>query len=129
MIKDAFLRLDQYCRAEDYRGWDLFDGLNSARFNNTPFYSSRLLRIAWIQAFKRLPVNFRKLASVPKGLNPKGLGLFASGLIAQKRLGEAQKLLDSLKNSICRDFSDVSWGYNFPWQARAFYVPPEHRTW
>lgn len=124
MIKDAFLRLDQYCRAEDYSGWDLFDGLNSALFHNSPFYSSRLLRLAWIQAFKRSPIDFRKIAFIPRGFNPKGLGLFASGLIAQQRVSEAKRVLDNLKNSICLDFNGISWGYNFPWQARAFYVPP-----
>jgi hypothetical protein len=123
MIGSAFESLDRYCKAQDYKGWDNFDGLNSIRFNTSPFYSSRLLRLVWIQLFKRSPVNFRQVAVVPKGINPKAFGLFASGLILQNRINEAQRLLDSLKDMVCRGFAGVSWGYNFPWQARAFYVP------
>jgi hypothetical protein len=123
MIKDALLRLDRYCKAFNYKGWDLFDGLNSTFFKESPLYSSRFLRLVWIQFFKRFPLNLRKIAFVKKGLNPKGLALFASGLIAQNRLNEAKRLLDSLQDMACQGYSGVSWGYNFPWQARAFYVP------
>ena len=92
-------------------------------FKKTPFYQSDLIRLAWIQFFKRSPVNFRKLALVPKGYNAKGLGLFASGLVALGKLDEARRLLDILEGMTCSGYRGVSWGYNFDWQARAFYMP------
>jgi hypothetical protein len=123
MIEDAFSRLDSYCRKANYKGWDLFDGLNSRLFRKSFLYKSEIFRLAWIQLFKHLPINFRYLTLVPKGYNAKGLGLFASGFLALQRTEEAKILLDKLKRMKCDGFEGISWGYNFPWQARAFYVP------
>ena len=122
-IDSVFRQLDQYVQKEDFRGWDLFDGLNSKLFKNSFFYRSALLRLVWIQFFKRSPLNLRSLARVPKEYNAKGLGLFISGLIANDRLQEATFLLEQLKDMTCNGFQGTSWGYNFDWQARAFYVP------
>lgn len=122
-IEDALSKLDSYCRQANYKGWDLYDGLNSKPFRKSSLYSSELLRLAWIQFFKRAPFNFRKLARVPRDYNPKGLGLFASGLIALRRFEEAKGFLERLKDMRCGRFGGSSWGYNFPWQARAFFVP------
>lgn len=119
----AFNQLDCHVKKEAFKGWDLFDGLNSKLFRATPLYRNAFLRLAWIQFFKRSPVNFRKIAGVPKGFNAKGLALFASGLVNLNRVEEAAALLDRLDQMTCEGFSGKSWGYNFDWQARAFYVP------
>ena len=116
-------RLYDYFKREGYKGWDLFDGLNSQIFKHSPFYRSQILRLAWIQFFKRSPTNFRRIALVPKDYNPKGLALFASGLILMDRDEEAKDILDRLKGLTCSGYAGISWGYNFDWQARAFYVP------
>jgi hypothetical protein len=123
MIEGAFSRLDSYCRKINYKGWDLFDGLNSRLFRKSFLYKSEVFRLAWIQLFKRSPINFRCLTLVPKGYNAKGMGLFASGFLTLQRTKEAKTLLDTLKCMSCDGFEGISWGYNFPWQARAFYVP------
>jgi len=122
-LKTSFSALSRYVSQFDYSGWDIFDGLNSKVFQATPLYRSRLLRLIWIQLFKRSFLNFRPLAAVPKGYNAKGLGLFASGLFAQNRIAEGGELLDKLKKMMCRGYPGSSWGYNFDWEARAFYVP------
>ena len=122
-VAGAFSRLDAYCKRADYCGWDVFDGLNSRVFKNTVANRSRLFRLAWIQLFKRSPVNLRYLAGVKKGLNPKGMALFASGLIRLGRLEEAERLLDRLKHMHCTGYEGYCWGYNFPWESRAYYVP------
>ena len=121
--EESFKNLYKWVNNVNYKGWDVFDGLNSTLFKKTPFYKSRLVRLAWIQFFKRSPLNLRKLVLVPKGYNAKGLGLFASGLVALGKLDEAKRLLDKLEEMICSGYSGISWGYNFDWQARAFYVP------
>jgi len=123
MIRHAFSRLDHYCQKADYKGWDIFDGLNSEIFKNSFLFRSRVLRLVWIQLFKRSPINFRYIARIPKDHNAKGLGLFASGFAALNRIEKAKILLDKLKNMCCDGFLGISWGYNFTWQARAFYVP------
>ncbi len=119
----AFNTLYEYCRRVEFKGWDLFDGLNSKLFRFSPFYRSKFLRLAWIQFFKRSPVNLRKITFVPKDYNPKGLGLFGSGLLLLGQISKAEVLLDKLKEMTCSGYEGNSWGYNFDWQARAFYVP------
>lgn len=122
-IPAAFKKLELFVEKEAYKGWDLFDGLNSELFRDSFLYRSEWLRLFWIQLFKRSPINFRQIAKVPKGFNPKGLGLFASGLLYQGRSDEAEKILTRLEDLKCTGYNGVSWGYNFDWQARAFYVP------
>jgi hypothetical protein len=123
LIGKSLNRLGEYCEKENYRGWDNFDGLNSWVFKNSPLYRSSFFRLAWIQIFKRSPVNFRRLAFVPKGLNSKGLALFVSGLVARGEYDEAKLLIDCLKEMACSGYSGISWGYNFDWQARSFLTP------
>ena len=123
MIEEAFSKLNIYCLHQNYHGWDLFDGLNSELFQRLPLKRSKLLQLAWIQFFKRSPINFRSTVRVPKGYNAKGLGLFTSGMAVLDRLEEARKFLELLIGMTCEGYSGVSWGYNFPWRARSFYVP------
>ena len=122
-VKKVFETLEKYVQQENFKGWDLFDGLNSTRFKNTIFYRSEFCRLAWIQIFKKAPVNLRGIAGVSKGFNAKGLALFVSGLIQSGRTRQAFMLLKELDNMKCCGFKGDSWGYNFDWQARAFYVP------
>ncbi len=122
-IVSSLNRLLAWCEKHEFKGWDVFDGLNSRVLQKTFLYRSPLIRLAWIQFFKRSPVNFRVLAMVPKGYNAKGLALFASGLLRMGRIEEAKNLLFRLRKMTCSGYQGISWGYNFPWQARAFYVP------
>jgi len=93
-FRQAYDTLSDYIKQENYKGWDLFDGLNSKVFILSPFYRSQILRLAWIQFFKRSPVNFRNIALVPKGYNPKGLALFALGLSLSGKLEEERSCND-----------------------------------
>jgi|SRR5690625_339119 len=128
-----FERLKSYCEHQDFKGWDPYDGLNSRLFQATPFKHWSFGRLAWIQLFKRNPVNLRRLLLVPKGYNPKGLGLFLTGYcnlyrIAEKgddRFGEKDEikekiiwLSDKLLSLQSEGYSGACWGYNFDWQAR-----------
>ena len=79
LFKDSFSNLKSYCEAQNFAGWDPYDGLNSKVFRALPFKHWDLARLAWIQGFKRSPINFRKLLLVPKEHNAKGIGLFLTG--------------------------------------------------
>lgn len=118
LVVSSLNRLYEYIQQEGFKGWDIFDGLNSKIFRNSPFYRSKLLRLAWIQFLKRSPINFRGITLVPKGHNAKGLRLFASGLISSGKMEEARSLLEQLKAMTCSGYAGSSWGYNFDWQAR-----------
>ena len=71
----SFLALKNYCENEQYKGWDPYDGLNSKVFQALPLKHWDLARLAWIQAFKRNPINLRQLFLIPKEHNAKGVGL------------------------------------------------------
>lgn len=79
-LYNSLHNLLNYCEAEDFRGWDPYDGLNSKVAHALlPLKHSAFLRLCIIQGFKRCPVNLRRLALVPKQHNAKGIGLFLQG--------------------------------------------------
>ncbi|WP_299244507.1 delta-aminolevulinic acid dehydratase [uncultured Aquimarina sp.] len=129
-LQKSFLKLRFYCENENFKGWDPYDGLNSWVIQKTFLGRSRFFRLAWIQFFKRSPINFRKLAIVKKEYNPKGLGLFITGYCNLYRLEpkheyfeKITKLSDKLLELQTPGYSGACWGYNFDWQARAFFQP------
>lgn len=144
MIEYSFLRLKTYCEAENYSGWDPYDGLNSAIFQATPFRYWDIARLTLIQLCKRSPVNLRPLLRVPKQHNAKGIGLFLNGYcnlykLATKgdtRFGTPEQLrtrIDEvaalLLNLQSEGYSGACWGYNFDWQARRlFFFPAQTPT-
>jgi len=128
-IEEALRRLHQYCRKADWRGWDPYDGLNSRLFQALPFRRWRVCRLAWTQMFKRSRVNLRGIAGVPKAHNPKGLALFARGLVRLAQAGcgwiapdDVAAMFDLLKRHRSPGYAPWCWGYNFDWQGRAFFV-------
>ncbi|WP_461639264.1 glycoside hydrolase family protein [Labilibaculum euxinus] len=131
MYKASFQKLRSYIESQEYKGWDPYDGLNSKLFQSIPFaQNSRLMRLIWIQAFKKSPINFRGLTRVEKAYNPKGLGLFLSGYCKLYQFDRTQEvrsrihfLSEKLLEMQSKGWWGPCWGYNFDWQARAFFQP------
>lgn len=130
MIIKAFNNLISYCEKENFKGWDPYDGLNSWLIQKTPLGKSRFLRLAWIQLFKLNPINLRPLFGIKKEYNPKGLGLFLIGYCNLYTKTNKKEYLDKIRfisNEILqlqtKGYSGACWGYNFDWQARAFFQP------
>jgi len=129
-LQDIYDRLYAYCKAEDFAGYDPFDGLNSALFQLTPLKHMRIARLAWLQMGKRSPVDLRGILRVEKGVNPKTLALFALAELSRYRTttdathaDNAKKLLsEMLELGIARE-KTLAFGYNFDWQSRFFYAP------
>ena len=139
-FKSSFIKLKAYCEAEHFKGWDPYDGMNSKVFQALPFKHWDLARLAWIQAFKRNPINLRKLLAIPKQHNAKGIGLFLSGYcnlyhLAEKGhttfgskealLGTINELAALLLSMQSKGYSGACWGYNFDWQARRLFLFPK----
>lgn len=128
-IKQAIHELRAYIEAEDFKGFDPYDALNSPLLRVLSF-QSKYPRIFYIQALKKMPFNIRPLLGIRKGHNPKGLGLILWGYA---RLYEKEKkpeylekieiVLDLLEHLKSKNCSGNGWGYNFDWQSRAFFVP------
>ncbi|KAI3595321.1 hypothetical protein D8I24_7942 [Cupriavidus necator H850] len=132
MVNTSEVRKTLLTRAleHDFAGYDPFDGLNSRVFAGSGLARFRLARLAWIQFFKRSPVNFRAIAGVPRMRNPKGVALFILGLLEEQgtaapaALSLACELADWLLLTRCDGtlWGGSAWGYHFDWEARAFSV-------
>ena len=139
-VKTSLQKLKIYCENEGFKGWDPYDGLNSKVFRALPFKHWDLARLAWIQGFKRSPINFRRLLLVSKQHNAKGIGLFLNGYCnlyelsqkgihdfgspeeLKKQIVELAELLLKMKNE---NYTGACWGYNFDWQARRLFLFPK----
>lgn len=124
-------KLISYCEGEGFKGYDPYDGLNSRLFQSLPLLPrARFPRLAWIQLFKRLPINLRPLVGISKEYNPKGLALFLSGFANLSRIHGIEKYRKQI-NFFAQRLIDLKtpgyagncWGYNFPWESKAFYQP------
>lgn len=129
-IDNSLVRLLEYCEANDWRGYDPYDGLNSRILKATPFNRSSVARLILTQFCKRSPINLRKFLLVEKGYNPKGLGLFLSSLLklySVQAVEEYKELLLEIIQLLMKDssrrYSGYCWGYNFDWQSRTSFVP------
>lgn len=134
LVRAAFLRLREYCERENFAGWDPYDGLNSRVFRAMPLVGrSAVARLVWIQAFKRSPLNMRRMLLVPKQHNAKAIGLFLHGYCLLHRMGgklaegaldRVNELSELLLRMATPGFSGAAWGYNFPWQCRREFLFP-----
>jgi len=85
LFETAYQELFSWCAARDFAGHDPFDALNSRVLRSTPLSKSKNARFVWTQLVKRSPVDLRPWALVPPQRNPKGIALFALGLLANFR--------------------------------------------
>ena len=132
----SFQKLVVFCEKEQFKGYDPYDGLNSRLFKSIPVVkNNRLARIAWIQFFKRSPLNLRKIVGIQKEYNAKALGLFLSGYCHLYKSNPSDAYLQKIKffaekihEQISPGYSGACWGYNFDWEARAFFQPKNMPT-
>jgi rhamnogalacturonyl hydrolase YesR len=135
-VKESFNKLFDYCKTQEFKGYDPYDGLNSGLFQSLPFVrKNRLARLIWIQLFKRSPVNLRTVTGIRKEYNPKALGLFLSGYCALYKTEAREEYLTKIKffsrqieEASVPGFSGACWGYNFDWESRAFFQPKNTPT-
>ncbi len=127
-VQETTLKLLDYCRSNDWAGYDPYDALNSELFIALPFLNARFPRLLLTQAMKRSPVNLRPLLMVPKTQNPKGLALCLTALLKLRKLDLLQdenlplKLVAQIIALRSPDSEYWSWGYSFPWQTRTVLV-------
>ncbi len=130
-VEKSLERLRLWIEKEEFRGWDPYDGLTSKVFQSIPgIRDVRFFRLAWIQLFKRNPVNLRKLFLVKKDFNPKGVGLFLNGYCYLYRIDPRPEYLEKIRfladkvlELKTEGYSGACWGYNFDWESRAFFQP------
>lgn len=152
-LRAIALAVWRHCAATDFAGRDPYDGLKSELLAPV-LERSRLLRLAVIQGVKRCPVDLRPLLQIPPGHNPKGLALLLQGAAAMPDLttaAERERLVDMIvglashpdgtavregrstaagaaAEFVDDDIAAAGWGYDFPWQSRAFLQPAFYPT-
>lgn len=129
-IREITLKLLNYCKENNWAGYEPYDVLNSRLFTALPFLNFKFSRLAFTQLLKRSPINVRSLLLVPKTQNPKALGLFLSAFanlsMAGVETGEGDLIQQTIDNLVALRSPDspyFCWGYNFPWQTRSVLVP------
>ena len=128
-VREVCRHMQAYMQARAFKGYDPYDALNSPLLRCLSF-GTKYGRIAWTQLLRRLPVNVRPLLGIAKGHNPKSIALLLWGFAKLVKLhgddtyrAQVNSLLDLLLRLRSRGYSGNCWGYNFPWQSRAFYLP------
>ncbi len=129
-VKNCLKTLIDYVRREKFSGYDPYDGLNSLILKYTLLNKISIVRLCWIQSFRRSPLNLRGVFLVRKDFNPKAGALFLLGNIGIFKLTgdrtfkkDIYELYNMLERSIIQRKSGCAWGYNFDWQTKAFFVP------
>jgi len=128
-IEETITSLLNYCKRNDWAGFDPYDALNSRLFARTPFAMSRICRIAFTQIMKRLPINVRPLLSMSLEQNPKALALFLKAFLTLEKSGLlggedlVGLMIDRLEALRSPGSTYWCWGYSFPWQTRKRLVP------
>lgn len=134
-IIKSFEALKKYVESVNFKGWDPYDGLNSPFIQKTPLKKSSFFRLAWIQTFKKNPINLRPIFGIKKGFNPKGLGLFLTAYCNLYKVEKKEEYLKTIKYLADKllevktiGYSGDCWGYNFDWQSRLEFMPDKTPT-
>lgn len=128
-VKTAILKLLDFCRANDWAGYDPYDALNSKVLEALPFLNSRVPRIVLTQALKRSPFNIRPFLFIPKVQNAKAIALFLAAFVKLSKAEEINlgdlvpRMIDRLIALRSPGVPYWCWGYSFPWQTRTIIVP------
>ena len=111
--------------AADFCGADPYDALNSTLFSRTPLARVPLARLAWQQLIKRSRFDLRPALRIAPTANPVTLALAARSYRRTGNAGKGRRVLRRLLAMRCdpATWGAGAWGYPFPWQAKAFYVP------
>ena len=121
---DSLNRLLEWIKKNGLEGYDPYDALNSPLINVLTF-KNKILRLIATQIMKNSPINIRKLLLIQKFMDPKRIGLFASGYLKlykstddKKFLTEAQNCLRWLDANSTFEYSGKCWGLSFAHQSR-----------
>ena len=123
-LSDSLNRLLEWIKKNGWEGYDPYDALNSPVINFLTF-KNKNLRFTATQIIKFLPIDLRRLLSTQKSIEPKGVGLFASGYLKlykstddKKFLTDAQNCLRWLDANSTLEYSGKCWGLSFDYQSR-----------
>ncbi len=131
VVKSVAIKLLDYCRKNNWAGYDPYDALNSRIVQAIPLLHNKPARLVLTQGVKRSPINLRPVLFIPKTASSKGIALFLSSLVGLSKSGiaEATEPIPLLANKLLSlrspNTSHSCWGYSFDWQQRSRFVPKD----
>ncbi len=122
-------RLIAWLEAEQYRGIDPYDALDSPLLGALG-RRNRLVGRALTQILRRSPINPRPFLGIAPGFNPKAMGLFLASFVRRfaalrepNDLERAHFFAKWLHENKTATKHGAGWGYNFDWATRGFFAP------
>mgnify|MGYP001448534991 FL=1 len=112
-------QLQAYVEAENFKGYDPYDTLNSP----IPFHwLGKWGPVLAIQFQKRNPFNIRALLGIKKAYNPKAVGLFLHAYALEYQKSKNAETLEKMNfffnwllENRTKGYEEYCWGYNFDW--------------
>jgi hypothetical protein len=130
----AIGRLQHWLEVNDYKAYDVFDGLSS-RIARPLTFETTLLRTVLLQGVRRFPLNLRPILAVPRARATKAFGFLARGYIRlhaatgdDKWAERAEFVLNWLIENQSPGYKGACWGNHFDYQSRTFYLPRKTPT-
>ncbi len=113
----------EWASARSWKGRDPYDALSSPLLSALRAALGARFGIAATQLLRRLPFDLRAVLAIRPAMNPKSAALFLSAAARSRRTEQVSKLAALLDRLCSRQAPNACWGYPFPWQSRAFYLP------
>ena len=96
-IPESIDKLFNWVIDNRYLGWDIYDGLNSPLLRDI---NSHYLRVLILQANKYCPINLRQFLKIEKGLDLKGMTLFAQAYASLYTTTGDERYLTEMQNAV-----------------------------
>ena len=90
-------KLFNWVVSNQYLGWDIYDGLNSPLLRDI---KNHYLRVIVLQANKYCPINMRPFLKIEKGLDLKGMTLFAQAYASLYSTTGDERYLHEMQNAV-----------------------------
>jgi hypothetical protein len=128
-LMKSISKLDRWIVANDYKGYDPFDGLSTpvADFLTG---KNHYLRIVLQQSVRRFPLNLRPLLGIKKATSSKGMGFCALGYLRlyqatgqEAYRHKAESCLQWLIRHPSQGYAGYAWGNHFNYESRAGKIP------
>ena len=104
-VRKSIDRLSKWVIKSRYLGWDIYDGLNSPILKDI---NNHYLRIMMLQMNKYSPFNFRSILKIEKGIDLKGMALFAQAYASLYSITNDERYLAEMKDACLLYTSDAA---------------------
>ena len=96
-IRKSIERLFEWVKENRYLGWDTYDGLNSPTLKGI---NNHYLQLLLLQANYYSPLNLRPILSIEKGIDLKGMALFAQAYASLYKITGDEQYLTEMKSAM-----------------------------